>query len=591
MEQKTYKASAMDVLRLFLWHIKCYKWTWFTVYFGIFIGVAFELAYPWVDKYIIDTVASLVAVGSRDISSLWQVVIVYALVRLGLQFGWRLCGLIVPRVHVRTEADITEAGLEKIFKQSYQFFTDEFSGSLIRRVQNLSESFMKVNESIMWTLFPATITIVGSFILFSTSYPKIALFLGAWFVLFILENIIFLKWKVPYDYARAEKGAEQTAALSDTITNGLNVLLFNRHRHEQERFARVTDEAVQAGVKAWLLTEYNWLAQGLIMTILEAGFLTITILEWQKGLITIGDFALIQGFAYTLIFRLWDSGRALRSVFEAIATGRESLDTLHQEVSVKDAPEAISLVPKRAAIDFKDVFFGYKIDTPILQALTFSIRGGEKVAFVGPSGAGKSTIIKLLLRAYDTTNGNIMIDGQSIKAVTQASLRDAISFVPQEPILFHRSLMENIRYGRMNAADKEVMEAAKKAHCHDFISALSEGYETHVGERGVKLSGGERQRVAIARAILKNAPILILDEATSSLDSESEALIQDALKELMKDKTVLVIAHRLSTVMQMDRLLVVEGGKVIDQGSHTELLTKDGLYQKLWNIQAGGFTA
>jgi ABC-type multidrug transport system fused ATPase/permease subunit len=213
----------------------------------------------------------------------------------------------------------------------------------------------------------------------------------------------------------------------------------------------------------------------------------------------------------------------------------------------------------------------------------------EKIALVGPSGAGKTTITKLLLRFHDVESGVISIDGQNIARVTQNSLREAIAMVPQEPILFHRSLMDNIRYGRPDASDEEVFEAARRARCHDFIMELPEKYQTFVGERGIKLSGGERQRIAIARAILKNAPILVLDEATSSLDSESESLIQAALDELMKGKTTIVIAHRLSTIMRMDRIVVIDGGKVVDSGTHDELLTKAGIYKKLWDIQAGGF--
>jgi ABC-type multidrug transport system fused ATPase/permease subunit len=224
-----------------------------------------------------------------------------------------------------------------------------------------------------------------------------------------------------------------------------------------------------------------------------------------------------------------------------------------------------------------------------LDDLDLRISPHEKIALVGPSGAGKSTLVKLLFRQYDIDKGKILIDGQSISAMTQDSLHDAIALVPQDPALFHRSLMDNIRYGRRDATDEEVVLAAKKAHCHEFISELSDGYNTLVGERGIKLSGGERQRVAIARAILKDAPILVLDEATSSLDSESESLIQDALKILMKDKTVIVIAHRLSTIIQMDRIVVMEKGKVVDMGTHDELMNKVGIYQKLWNIQAGGF--
>jgi ATP-binding cassette subfamily B protein len=257
---------------------------------------------------------------------------------------------------------------------------------------------------------------------------------------------------------------------------------------------------------------------------------------------------------------------------------------------VKNGEDAKDLMVSEGKIDFKDIVFYFTKERQILENFNLSIQPREKIALVGPSGAGKSTITKLLLRMYDVIQGEITIDSQNIAAVTQESLRNAVAFVPQEPILFHRSLMENIRYGRRDASDEEVIEAAKKAHCHEFISEFPAGYETYVGERGVKLSGGERQRVAIARAILKDAPILVLDEATSSLDSESESLIQEALDFLMEHKTVITIAHRLSTIMKMDRIVVVEQGRVAAEGTHDELLRDtNGLYHKLWSIQAGGF--
>ena len=264
----------------------------------------------------------------------------------------------------------------------------------------------------------------------------------------------------------------------------------------------------------------------------------------------------------------------------------EILDMDHE---IRDARGASELVVKKGSIEFKKVSFNFRKTRGIFKDFSLKIKGGEKVALVGPSGAGKSTITQLLLRFYDIGKGELLIDGQNTKQVTQDSLRDAIAYVPQDSVLFHRTLMENIRYGRRGATDEEVIEAAKKAHCHEFISQFPLGYDTYVGERGVKLSGGERQRVSIARAILKDAPILILDEATSSLDSESEAYIQDAFKTLMEGKTVIVIAHRLSTIMSVDRVIVLDEGKVVDSGTHKELIKRKGLYKKLWDIQVGGF--
>ncbi len=265
----------------------------------------------------------------------------------------------------------------------------------------------------------------------------------------------------------------------------------------------------------------------------------------------------------------------------------ELLLTPHE---VQDAPEAGKLQVRGGEIEFRKVNFGYYDRLPVLKNFNLKINAGERAALIGPSGGGKSTIAKLLFRFHDLRDGEILIDGQNIARVTQDSLRENLAFVPQEPILFHRSLMENIRYGKRNAANAEVIRAAKLAHAHEFITSFPQGYDTLVGERGIKLSGGERQRVAIARAILKNAPILVLDEATSSLDSESEMLIQDALKKLMEGRTAIVVAHRLSTIMQMDRIIVIDGGKIIEEGKHEELLkARKGLYQKLWGIQAGGF--
>jgi ATP-binding cassette subfamily B protein len=264
--------------------------------------------------------------------------------------------------------------------------------------------------------------------------------------------------------------------------------------------------------------------------------------------------------------------------------------TLNTPHEIEDIKNAKQLKVTEGVVAFEDVSFYYHETRKIFENLNFNIERNQKIALVGPSGSGKSTIIKLLLRMHDISAGKISVDGQNISKVTQDSLWKNISLVPQDPILFHRSLLENIRYGKPEATEEEVRQAARLAHCDEFISAFPEKYETHVGERGVKLSGGERQRVAIARAILRNAPILVLDEATSSLDSESESLIQDALNNLMKNKTVIVIAHRLSTIMKMDRIIVLESGKIVEEGTHEELVKKPkGLYKKLWKFQAGGF--
>jgi ATP-binding cassette subfamily B protein len=286
---------------------------------------------------------------------------------------------------------------------------------------------------------------------------------------------------------------------------------------------------------------------------------------------------------------LWEFNHTYRTLENAIAEGGQFTDLLLEPPAILEAPDAKRLRVTKGDVDFQNIDFSYKSGRPLFQNLNLHIRPGEKIALVGHSGGGKSTITKLLLRFVDINAGELVIDGQNIAGVRIADLRQAIAYVPQEPIMFHRSIRENIRYGQLDASDEAVIDAAKKANAHEFIIKLPEGYDTMVGERGVKLSGGQRQRIAIARAVIKDARILVLDEATSALDSESEKLIQTALRKLMEQRTAIVIAHRLSTIQKMDRIVVLENGTITEQGTHDELRGRGGTYARLWAHQSGGF--
>jgi ABC-type multidrug transport system fused ATPase/permease subunit len=311
---------------------------------------------------------------------------------------------------------------------------------------------------------------------------------------------------------------------------------------------------------------------------------------WQQGLITIGVFVLLQAYVLNIINQLWGFTRLVRDLYQGYADSKEMVEIMLLSHEIQDVPQAKELIISEGEIEFQNLTFAFNQTRKVLEDINLTVKAGEKVALIGPSGAGKTTFVRLLLRLYSATSGKILIDGQDISQATQESLRKNISMVPQDPILFHRTLSENIAYGKRGTSAEEIKEAATLAHCDEFTKDLPYGFDTYVGERGIKLSGGERQRIAIARAILKNAPILILDEATSSLDSHSEMLIQDALENLMKNKTTIVIAHRLSTIQKMDRIIVVDEGKIIEQGSHQELLeNENSLYKKLWELQAGGF--
>lgn len=310
---------------------------------------------------------------------------------------------------------------------------------------------------------------------------------------------------------------------------------------------------------------------------------------YGKNLVTIGDFALIFGLSMQLGHMIWYTLDFVNQFNQAIGKCKQSLSALLIQPEIMDQSDAPDLHVKEGKITFDKIKFHYKGTEALFQNKSVMIEAGQKVGLVGYSGGGKTTFVSLILRLYDVTGGRILIDAQDIRDVTQESLRASIALIPQDPSLFHRSLMDNIRYGRPDATDEEVIEAAKRAHAHEFISQLPQGYASLVGERGVKLSGGQRQRIAIARAILKNAPILILDEATSQLDSVTESHIQESLWDLMQGKTTIVIAHRLSTLLHMDRILVFDHGKIVEDGPHAELLVKAGLYKTLWDAQVGGF--
>ncbi len=544
--------------------------------------------------YLRDLIDTL-SIGARTpgvVSVLLAILVVFAVVILIRWIAGLAQAFAINYIELWIMADLSNDAFVNLLGHSHDFFISNFAGSLTRKVSRYSRSFEQIFDTFFYSFFSTAVFAIGTIIVLFQRNTILGAALLVWTLFFLALQIILTRWRQPLRIARALEDTRMTGVLSDAVSNQSTISQFGASRHEHDIFAGAVEKWRAANLRSWNADAWTQGIQGFLTVVVQAGLLYGAIILWQRGVVTVGDFVLIQIYILALINHIWNVGGNLRRIYDAFADAYEMVDIMDRPHGVRDIPAARQLRVDSRDIVMRDVAFGFSDSRPILSHFSLSIRAGEKVALVGPSGAGKSTITKLLLRLYDTTSGTIEIDGQDIAKVTQESLRRAIAFVPQEPILFHRSLMDNIRYGRQGATDEEVMEAAKKAHCHDFIAGLPEGYETHVGERGVKLSGGERQRVAIARAILKDAPILILDEATSSLDSESESLIQDALKVLMEGKTVIVIAHRLSTIMTMDRIVVIEDGKIAAEGTHAELLDqKGGLYHKLWSIQAGSFVA
>ncbi|MEA2701617.1 MAG: ATP-binding cassette, subfamily bacterial [Candidatus Parcubacteria bacterium] len=590
-EGNTKVARVWPVIRAYAKAARRYPWLIGIVFLSGLVIELLAIIAPLYLKRLIDILASEDP-ATATMSILLGIIAMFALVHFGKWAGNRIQVFSINRVEMKIMADLSNDAFRYLLGHSYDFFVSNFAGALTRRVGRYSRAFEQILDTLVYNFLSTTVFAFGAvFVLFQRSMLLGSILL-VWTIVFVALQVLLARWKQPLRTARVEEDTRMMGALSDAVSNQSTVTLFAARKHEYSIFGRTVERWRAATMRSW--NADAWIAgfQAFFELVIEVGLLVAAVVLWQRGLITVGDFVLIQIYVIGLIDRVWGIGSSMRRIYEAFADAYEMVEVFQKPHGIADAPGAKPLSVKAGTIDMKDVGFTFTGGHPVLSGFTLDVNAGEKVALVGPSGAGKSTVTKLLLRLYDVTEGSIGIDGQDIAKVTQDSLREAIAFVPQEPILFHRSLMDNIRYGRLEATDEEVYEAAKKARCHDFISGFPLGYDTHVGERGVKLSGGERQRVAIARAILKNAPILILDEATSSLDSESESLIQEALKALMEGKTVLVIAHRLSTIMHMDRIVVMEEGRIAAGGTHDELLDhKGGLYHKLWSIQAGSFVA
>lgn len=581
------ESMTSQTLKIYWQHAKKHPWLMFFTMLGIVFASGLEILKPLLYKQFFD----LLPLGSAQAPLLVWVLIKILALSLVYWALWRIGTFGAAAFQAKVMRDLLNTCFNYLQRHSYSFFTNNFAGSLVRKVNKYSRSFEMITDQFYWSIIPTFIRLTAICTIVMFRSKMLGWGLVAWSVIYIAFNYWFSVYKLKYDVKRTEMDTLATGVLADAISNNTNIKMFSGYEFENRRFRDTAAKWYKATRLSWDLHNVNEALQSLLMVGLEFFVFYYALKLWQKGLLTVGDFAMLQAYLLQLFNRLWDLGRNIRRIYEGFADAQEMTEILKTPLEIQDAKNAAVLNVPRGEIAFQNTSFAYgKSQAEIFNKLNLKIKAGEKVALVGPSGGGKSTIVKLLLRFHDVSSGKILIDSQNIADCTQDSLRNNLSLVPQEPILFHRSLMENIRYGNRQASEKEVLAAAKMAHCHEFISRLPKKYETFVGERGVKLSGGERQRVAIARAILKNAPVLILDEATSSLDSESEMLIQDALKNLMRNRTTIVIAHRLSTIMQMDRIIVLENGEITEEGRHEELLKiGEGTYQKLWEIQAGGF--
>lgn len=572
----------------FVWHyIKIFKWFLISMALLLIIGQTCRQFVPYYFSRLYDAVSTF-----SETPEAWQGILFCILMAFILQFvgqvitnsNFLLIARIIPQLRTLVIRDV----FDYVNKHSIAFFTEEMAGNISNKVQQLQGNVCSLVERCMDASWGIGYILVGLIVLSSVSIWLTPVFVLWGFSVVLLG--FYLGRKVN-ELSKAT-GNEQSRAngmIVDSIANYSEIKSFANFRYERLnllkalRLLRKTESKEMYGEGKIILI------QNMMVVFSIFAFMLYSVWLFSKGILSAADFIFVNTLFMTMggtIFNITWSYNNLLRVFGKITS---ALETLAVDPEIVDSPQAEKLSVRKAEITFENVGFAYKNRRRIFKDLNLTIKAGEKVGLVGASGGGKSTFIKLLARYFDVTDGAIKINGKDIRQITQDSLHHSISTIPQDVCLFNRSLYENIRYGRTSATEEEVYAAAKKAAADKFICKFPEAYKTKVGDRGVVLSGGERQRIAIARAILKNAPILVFDEATSALDSESEKHIQKSLSTLMKNKTVIAIAHRLSTLREMDRILVFDKGRIVEEGTHEALLRKKGVYYKLYNMQADGF--
>ena len=541
---------------------------------------------PYIIKVILDRVQTTLPQNAFDV--LWAPVACFVGLITLVVITYRLIDYAWMYLNPGVKRYAGDLLMQRMMLHSHQLYQEHFTGSIAARIKEVMSGIPDLIKLIGDGFFSYLIILPVSIYIIAKIHPFLSWTLAIWLVIFISLSYLLAKGVKKYAAGSAKARSKAMGAFVDILGNMMSVRLFAAKHFEKSYLAGFLDEYYTADVQRdwYVLKMFALLGTSFVVYISVSCFWLIN--AFSKGQVTVGDFALVLSLSITLIDRLWNFSRDISKLSDLLGTLTQSLKLMLSPIQILDQDNAPGLDIKEGTIVFENVQFGYEGNELLFQNKTVRIRAGEKVGLVGHSGSGKTTFVHLILRLFDVDEGRILIDGQDIKDVSQESLRRSIGFIPQDPSLFHRSLLENIRYGSHATAD-EVIEAAKKAFAHEFILALPKEYASLVGERGVKLSGGQRQRIAIARAFLKNAPILILDEATSQLDSVAENVIQDSLLALMQGKTTIVIAHRLSTLLQMDRILVFDKGEIVQDGTHDQLLKQPGQYQILWNAQVGGF--
>lgn len=573
-------------LKLYWEQIKKYKPSFFTMLIGIPIALLlFDTLLPYFLSQAIGTLTT------HDTDKLHQ----YLLLAAAAAFVGVIVNLIAFQAAIRHESNVrhelVKSTIAQLLNKDHDFFANQKVGALTGKFIDFINAHVGLQDLVILRTLSFLITTGSGIAILFFSSPIIGFIVLTLIIALLIQIRLSIKLRKPLRMTRKELIGELNGATADTISNNLTVKTFARETYEVQQISNLSQRYKQAYTKdfRWMSIEGS-LRLGVMAVMQIIAISTLASLLFS-GSIELGIAIFAIAYLQRIASQLFTLGDIVNGYDKFFLQAAPMSEILQQDTLVHDIRKAKPLVINKAKIEFTSVSYAYddaKQNT-IIDSINLSIPPGQKVGLIGHSGAGKTTITKLLLRFADIDAGKITIDDQDIATITQSSLRENIAYVPQEPLLFHRTLRENIAYSKPEANDKEIMAAAKKANALNFIKQLPEGLDTVVGERGVKLSGGQRQRIAIARAILKNAPILVLDEATSALDSESEKLIQDALEKLMKGRTSIVIAHRLSTIAKLDRIIVLDQGAIAEDGTHQQLLNNGGIYAKLWSHQSGGF--
>jgi ATP-binding cassette, subfamily B, bacterial len=560
------------------------KWAFLAI-LCVFGAVAFDRTSVFVLKNLTDAITS----GDAAIDTIWYWAIAYPLILLGAHIFWRSSGFSGMRWFINFRGTAYQSLYDHLTLHSKEFFSSRFAGSLANKISNAVDGTESLFEKSLWHFFPLLIGLVWFVGYAWYENYLLGLIIAVWSMIFLGINIWLANKLQPRSYKSAETLSTLKGRIVDSLSNISLVHEYANRMGERSYINNFINKHKAAGLSHWTFSEIILTVNGLLIFLFVLTMIGTSVFLFQNGSISIGTVVMVIAIVNSLYGQFLFIGEEMRNAATFYGEAKEGLVEILRDHHIVDAKNAKTVEITKGTIDIKDIDFDYE-EKHVFKNFSLHIPAGQKVGLVGRSGAGKTTFVSLLLRHFEVQKGDIVIDNQNILDITLDSLRKAIAFVPQDTSLFHRSIKENIKYSNEHASDAEVKKAAKLSQANDFIESLPHGYDTLVGERGVKLSGGQRQRIAIARAFLKNAPIVILDEATSSLDSQSEHAIQESIEELMKHRTVIAIAHRLSTLKKMDRIIVIENGRIVEDGLPEELLKKPkGVFKNLWDHQINGF--